>query len=221
MRKIMKYTHIIWDFNGTLFQDIDAGIESVNTMLRERSLPEIPSVEAYREVFRFPVIDYYRDVGFDFDAEPFDVLAPIWIDLYNKNSADAPLQVGAIDALEEFRRLGVAQILLSATEINMLTGQITSLGIREYFDEVLGLDNIHANSKKAIAVDWAKRNPTAHPLFIGDSLHDAEVAVAAGADCVLVANGHQSRARLAPCGFPVYDSLIELLNELKKVAFED
>ena len=217
----MKYTHIIWDFNGTLFADIDAGIVSVNTMLKERSLPEIPSVEAYREVFRFPVIDYYRDVGFDFEAEPFDVLAPIWIELYNKNSANAPLQEYAKETLEEFKRLGIPQLLLSATEINMLKGQLKTLGITAYFDEIMGLDNIHANSKKAIALDWAEKNPNARPLFIGDSLHDAEVASAVGADCVLVANGHQSRARLEPCGFPVYDSLGDMLRTLKKVNFAD
>ena len=162
----MKYTHIIWDFNGTLFADVDAGIESVNTMLRERSLPEIGSVDAYREIFRFPVIDYYRDLGFDFDAEPFDVLAPIWIDLYNKNSADAPLQEGSIEALEAFREMGVSQLLLSATEINMLKGQLETLGITEYFDAIMGLDNIHAHSKKAIALDWMEKNPSARPLFI-------------------------------------------------------
>lgn len=215
----MKYTHIIWDFNGTLFADIDAGILSVNTMLRERSLPEIESVEAYREIFRFPVIDYYKDLGFDFDAEPFDVLAPIWIALYNKNSADAPLQEGAKETLEEFKKLDVPQLLLSATEINMLKGQLDGLGITKYFDEIMGLDNIHAHSKAAIALDWMARTPDAHPLFIGDSLHDAEVASAVGADCVLVANGHQSRKRLEQSGNPVFSSLPDMMENLKKSCF--
>lgn len=215
----MKYTHIIWDFNGTLFQDIDAGIESVNTMLAERGIKTIQNVEEYREIFRFPVIDYYRDLGFDFDAEPFDVLAPIWIDLYNKNSANAPLQECAIDALEAFRDLGISQLLLSATELNMLKGQLDSLGITKYFDEIMGLDNIHAHSKQAIAIDWMARNPSARPLFIGDSLHDAEVASAVNADCILVANGHQSRKRLKASGFPVFSSLSDVLKNIKKVDF--
>lgn len=212
----MKYTHIIWDFNGTLFADIDAGIVSVNTMLAERGIKTIQSVEEYREIFRFPVIDYYRDLGFDFDAEPFDVLAPIWIDLYNKNSANAPLQEGALETLQAFQALGIPQLLLSATEINMLRGQLDTLGITEYFDEIMGLDNIHAHSKKAIALDWLERMPSARPLFIGDSLHDAEVASALAADCVLVANGHQSRQRLEESGYPVFSSLPNMLENLKK-----
>ena len=216
----MKYTHIIWDFNGTLFQDVDAGIVSVNTMLAERGIKTIQSVEEYREIFRFPVIDYYRDLGFDFDAEPFDVLAPIWIDLYNKNSANAPLQEGALEALRAFGDLGIPQLLLSATEINMLKGQLETLGITKYFDKIMGLDNIHAHSKKAIALDWAASNPSARPLFIGDSLHDAEVASAVGANCVLVANGHQSVKRLEESGFPVFSSLTDMLKNLKKVDFD-
>ena len=213
----MKYTHIIWDFNGTLFADIDAGITSVNTMLAERGIKTIGSVEEYREIFRFPVIDYYRDLGFDFDAEPFDVLAPIWIELYNKNSADAPLQEGALETLEALSELAIPQLLLSATEINMLKGQLDHLGIAKYFDEVMGLDNIHAHSKAAIALDWMAKNPNARPIFIGDSLHDAEVARAVGADCVLVANGHQSRKRLEESGFSVFSTLPDILEHLKKI----
>ena len=80
----------------------------------------------------------------------------------------------------------------------------------------MGLDNIHAHSKKAIALDWMEKNPSARPLFIGDSLHDAEVASAVGGDCALVANGHQSSQRLKESGFPVFSSLPDLLENLKK-----
>ena len=61
-----KYTHLIWDFNGTIMDDVKAGIDSVNQMLSERSLPIIPSVEAYRDIFDFPIEEYYRSLGFDF-----------------------------------------------------------------------------------------------------------------------------------------------------------
>ena len=74
----MKYTHIIWDFNGTIFADMDAGIVSVNKMLEERGLPIIPNIEYYRDIFDFPIIDYYRGLGFDFEKESYeDVLAPM------------------------------------------------------------------------------------------------------------------------------------------------
>ena len=132
----MKYTHIIWDFNGTLFDDIDAGIDSVNKMLSERGIKVIENKDEYRSVFKFPIIEYYKDIGFDFEKESFEELAPIWIDLYNAYSARSELQIGARSALEYFSKLKMPQILLSATEINMLKGQIRALGIDKYFDDI-------------------------------------------------------------------------------------
>ena len=37
----MKYTAVIWDFNGTIADDIDLGIGAVNKMLAERGLPKM------------------------------------------------------------------------------------------------------------------------------------------------------------------------------------
>ena len=211
----MKYTHIIWDFNGTLFNDMWAGILSVNQMLKERGLPEISGIDAYRKVFKFPIIEYYKDIGFDFDKEPYEVLAPIWVELYNSNSKDSSLQTGALESLERCKDLGVVQVLLSATERNMLIEQVKELGIYQYFDEIMGLGNIHAYSKKDLAVRWLERNPRAVPLFIGDTEHDADVAASIGADCFLVANGHQSRERLTELGYNVFDDLYKIFEFLQ------
>ena len=206
-----KYTHIIWDFNGTLFDDVDAGILSVNKMLGDRGLHPIASREEYQKVFKFPIIDYYRDLGFDFDRESYTELAPIWVELYNDYSCSSSLQSGAIEALETFKKRGIPQILLSATELDMLKGQIQDLKIGEYFSEIYGLDNIHAYSKKQLAIKWRDENLGAVPLFVGDTEHDAEVAKAVGAECILVSCGHQSRGTLERCDCVICDVLYKLM----------
>lgn len=195
----MRYTHIIWDFNGTLFDDVEAGITSVNEMLSSRGLATLESKEEYRKVFKFPIIEYYKDLGFDFDKEPYEVLAPIWVDLYNKHSKSSTLQYEAQNALEYFKSLDIPQVLISATELNMLKEQTDTLGISGYFEDILGLENIHAYSKEALAVRWKKANPNSNPLVIGDTEHDAAVAKAIGADCFLVSNGHGHIDRLRAC----------------------
>lgn len=210
-RIMKKYTHIVWDFNGTLFDDVDAGIASVNKMLGDRGISQIEDREQYQKIFKFPIIDYYRDLGFDFESESYDELAPIWVELYNENSKSSVLQNGAVDAMKFFESRGLSQILLSATELNMLKGQVSGLGIGNYFSEIYGLDNIHAYSKKQLAVKWKEENPNAVPLFVGDTEHDAEVAKAVGADCILVACGHQSRDILERCGCVVCDDLYKLI----------
>lgn len=212
----MRYTHIIWDFNGTLFDDVLAGIESVNDMLSRRGYKTLSGKEEYREVFRFPIIEYYRSLGFDFDKEPYEVLALEWVALYNESSKRSRLQEGAAEALMRFFKKGISQILLSATELEMLKGQISELGIDGYFSEVMGLENIHAYSKKELAMRWREKNPDARPIIIGDTTHDAEVARAIGADCVLVCNGHQSEQRLRRCGFAVRDDLRAAVRYIEK-----
>ena len=177
----LNHTHLIWDFNGTILQDVDLGIRCTNTMLSARNLAVIPSVEAYREVFGFPIDEYYRRMGFDFEKEDYDtVLAPEWVAMYMEGEPTCPMMEGAAEAIAAVKALGIPQVLLSATEIDMLTGQLERLGIRGEFREVIGLDNIHARSKKAQALAWKERNPDARPLFVGDTLHDADVAAAVG-----------------------------------------
>lgn len=202
-----KYTHVIWDFNGTLYDDVAAGIESANRLLRAHGLKPFSTAEEYRATFGFPIIDYYRRMGFDFEKTPYDLLAREWVPYYMEASAGAAVYPEAIPLLELFSRRGCAQILLSATEYQMLCGQVAQLKLDGYFEEILGQDNIHAHGKTAIACEWREKNPTARVLLIGDTLHDAEVANAMGADCVLLACGHQPREKLlcADC-LAVYDS---------------
>ncbi|MBO5758187.1 MAG: HAD family hydrolase [Clostridia bacterium] len=207
----MKYTDIIWDFNGTLLDDVRAGIDAVNDMLHRRGLATIDSVEQYREMFCFPIIEYYAKLGFDFEKEDYyAVLAPEWVALYLENYKHSTLTPGAEQTLQALAALGYTQTLLSATELQMLKGQLRDLGLEHYFCEVWGLDNIHAGGKIGAAKAWRAAHPDAKALFVGDSVHDWEVASAVGAECVLFCGGHQSKQTLSVCGCPLIDRLEQL-----------
>ena len=206
----MKYTHIVWDFNGTLLDDVQTGIDCVNRLLAVRGLPVILNKDYYRSVFGFPIREYYTRLGFDFNKEDYHTLAVEWVSLYNRECRKAPLVPGAAEALEHFRCAGVRQILLSATEREMLRRQLASLKLAGYFDEVLGLDNIHAGSKTHLGTLWTERIKPKRALVIGDTVHDYETAQAMGADCVLYAGGHMARSVLLRCDCPVIDDLSQV-----------
>ena len=214
--KKTAYTHIIWDFNGTIYDDVDACIKSANRLLGAYDLPLVTSIEQYRSLFGFPIQDYYARMGFDFEKTPFSALAPEWMDYYfeySQNSTFYPDVPGVLDALH---KKGLEQWILSASEINMLRGQLEGLGLLACFDGILGLDNIHAKSKKEIGVAWKKANPNIRAMMIGDTDHDAEVAGAMGVDCILVAAGHQSRERLEKCNcIAVVDTVKDVLKLLE------
>lgn len=205
----MKYTHIIWDFNGTIFDDLLPCIESTNLMLKNRGIPQMPDVESYRRVFGFPVKSYYESIGFDFSVESYDDLAIEWVNLYLEKTKNAGLMPGVAEALERFKALGLKQIVLSACESEMLNAQLKELGVHDYFDTIIGLDNIHAGGKGALAKKWREENMDAKALFIGDTIHDAEVAGIAGSECMLYLGGHQDRARLEKCG-RVFETFAEI-----------
>ena len=203
----MKYTHAVWDFNGTVLDDVDAGILAVNRLLEVRGLPVLTGREAYHRVFHFPIRSYYEDLGFDFSVESYETVAPQWVALYLEYAASSPLCVGVRETLELFRGRGLCQTLLSATERDMLVRQVTDLGIGGYFDGLWGRDDIHAHSKVALAEAWRAAHPDARVFVIGDTEHDKEAADAMGADCYLIAGGHQSKETLCRTGAPVFDSL--------------
>ena len=209
--KWQQYTHVLWDFNGTVYDDMEACLRSVNEMLSERGLPVL-SAEAYREVFDFPVKDYYAKIGFDFSREPFEVLAPLWVAAYERESRKSGLFPGVWDAMTRIRSMGIRQEILSATEENMLGRQLRALGVDQILDGYHGMGTIHAGGKEALALSWRRAYPEAKVLFIGDTTHDAQVAAAMGADCVLFEGGHMSRRRLASCGVAIISSFDELFD---------
>ena len=194
---------------------MQAGIDAVNRMLGERGLPIIADMEAYREIFDFPIKEYYRKLGFDFDKEPYEVLAPIWVELYLENCCGAGIVDGVDTVVKEVSKTEMKQVILSACEKNMLCNQLEDLGVIEYFDEIIGLDDIHAAGKLHLAREWREKNPEAKILFVGDTTHDAETAEVLGADCLLFTGGHQSKERLLTTGCETIDGIVEILDHIK------
>ena len=209
---ITRFHHILWDWNGTLFDDAWLCIEIINAMLVRRRLPSLDQAR-YQAAFTFPVKHFYRAVGFDFDREPFEVVAAEFMAAYDIRRFECSLQPGAREVLQELDRRGIRQSILSAYEQSRLDEMVAHLGLRAFFQHRVGLDDYYSSGK----VESGKRLiaeldcAPADVVLIGDSLHDAEVADAVGIACLLIPRGHYSRARLQSNGNTVLDSLSELL----------
>lgn len=208
-----RYKAIIWDYNGTLLNDIEIGIESINLMLSKRSLPLLTS-ESYREVFTFPVKDYYEKVGFDFQKEDWDLTAQEFITNYTKRLPQSDIFPEARILLDLFKQQGKKQFILSAMEVNMLKQSTEQLAIKDFFDEISGINNIYASSKIQNGQNlFQKHQLNAKDVcLLGDTTHDYEVAQSLGCHCYLIASGHQSFEKLKATGCP---NIIESLNDIK------
>ncbi len=211
------YAHIIWDWNGTLLNDLNLCLEIINNLLIKNRLPSV-SLANYLEIFGFPVRDYYQNIGFDFDKESFEDISTEFITAYEKGRPTCLLMPGTRETLEHLSSTGYTQSILSASKQTYLNDAVLDYRIKEYFISINGLDNHHAAGKFDLAKEFMKAQDLIpnSVLLVGDTLHDAEIAASLEVDCWLIPNGHQSRQRLESAGVPILDSLSNLANQIQK-----
>lgn len=210
---IEKYKHIIWDWNGTIFNDVELCVDLINELLEPRGLTTVTLAE-YKNVFTIPVRDYYAELGFDFSKESFEIVGKQWMDEYERRKFECALHDGVVDVIQRISNLGIGQSILSVYTQHTLEEMVGHFGLTKYFLHLVGLDNIYAAGKLHLGKDLMKRlgNGKGETLLIGDTLHDYEVAAEIGADSVLIANGHQSREKLESSGVVVLDDLAYLFS---------
>ena len=209
-----SYDHIIWDWNGTLFNDVELCADIMNMLLTQESLPNI-SIQKYKEIFTFPVIEYYKIAGHTFEKNSFEILGKQFMSEYELHKGNYNLFPGVIELLSSLQEKNIQMHLLSAYEQQSLNKIIKLYRIDTYFQNVVGLDNIYANGKSHLAHDLVKRinsnGEAGKILLIGDTIHDYEVARGINSDCILMSHGHQNEERLLKLGIKV----VKNFNELK------
>jgi phosphoglycolate phosphatase len=207
----MAYRHIIWDYNGTLLNDVDLSVSVMNAMLSERNLPKI-TTKKYKKIFDFPVVDYYAELGFDFASEPFDVVGLEFIRNYDNRRNELKLQNSALEILDFFQKQNIIQSILSARNQKQLEEELLHFEIEKYFSHVSGLSDDYAGGKtengkillEKIGIEKSKT------VLIGDTLHDFETAQIIGTDCILIADGHNNYKKLQKTGTSVLRKLEDL-----------
>lgn len=210
-----KFTHIIWDWNGTLLDDLQACVDAINILLACRSLPTV-TVDEYLDLFDFPVKNYYLKLGFDFSKDNWTAVAEEYHAAYAKSSTDSPLRNGTREALDTLKANGIGVSVLSASELGLLKRMIRERHIEHYFEHIYGLNDLFAASKLELGQAMLRKSglPRSGTLMVGDTLHDHEVATAMGIPCLLMSGGHQSRRKLEHLGGPVASDLGGVLDHV-------
>jgi phosphoglycolate phosphatase len=182
---------VCWDWNGTLLDDAALALAAMNSVLHERGLPVLPHVDAYRKVFGFPVQTFYARVGVT-DVD-FRVAAGRYLELFASSVRQAPLHPDADAALSAIGRLGVEQVLISATPTDVLQRQMAPHAIGDHFDQILGITDAYAPSKAAVVASWLRSSghDPRRVLMVGDTNHDEEIADELALGFVRFAQGHQ------------------------------
>ena len=199
----MKTPYILWDWNGTLLDDTQAGLDTFNLMLARRGKNPI-SLSYYRDHFAFPVKPFYAEIGFDLPHEDWDSIAREYHETYA--TFKPQLNRGTFAALRLLKDKGIGQAIISALRQDLLEKETAAYGVAPFMEFIRGTDNLNGSSKLERAKELLNEICRAHPMenfaftLIGDSLHDGEVAAALGIGCVYCAEGTHSFERLAAHG---------------------
>lgn len=213
---MIEVENILFDFNGTIIDDVDLCLKLLNQMLIKRNHLPV-SKERYLEIFTFPVIEYYKLAGFKFPEDDFDELATFFINEYKRQNVTCPLYPNVIRTLNYLISKNIKLAIVSASEKNLLLSQLEQYGIKNYFFGISGLDSINADSKIESAKKFINKNNLnlSKTIFVGDTLHDADVALTLGIPCILIASGHQCKKVLNQSNAVILDDFGELINIIK------
>jgi phosphoglycolate phosphatase-like HAD superfamily hydrolase len=201
--------HVVWDWNGTLLDDLRLVVAATNASLAAFGGPAV-TAEEHRRDFCRPVAAYYSSVlGRAVDREQFAKLDEVFHHTYR---AGLPACALALDALEALAGWTGTQSLLSMYFHNDLVPAVQRYGLTRYFARVDGLRaDLGGGSKTPHLVAHLERLGRAGRdcVLIGDSVDDAEAAAAVGARVVLYAGGFTHPDRLRATGHAVAETLAE------------
>ena len=132
--QMKKYDRVLWDWNGTLLDDLDMNYEVMKTMLFKTGKNTFPSKDFYLENFAFPIINFYKLLGFDFESRSFEEAAVEYVSEYEKRLPGTKLFENTEKTLKILADNGIKQAVISATGHERLTSQVGRFKIKEYFD---------------------------------------------------------------------------------------
>ena len=197
LTEIQHKKHVVWDWNGTILDDVQHAVNTMNVLLDSHDLPLI-NIVTYRQIFEFPVKKYYDKLGFDYYKRSFERLCGDFIDCFMAEFGDCRPFHSMPEILSSIKTNGQVQSVLSATDQVNLDKMVDHFGFGDYFDFVYGIDNKIAASKLQRGFELLQNSPipSNDTVLIGDTLHDLEVGKALGIDVVLVTHGHQCQSIL-------------------------
>ena len=201
--------HLVWDWNGTLLDDLDLVVTATNASLAFVGGPVVTADEHRRDFCR-PIWAYYAQVlGRPLVENEFGELDRVFHEAYRSG---LPVCRLAVDALDAMRAWTGTQSLLSMWFHTELIPIVRHHGLDGHLTRVDGLREIVGGGSK---VPHLRAHLDAlgvrgeDCVLIGDSVDDADAATSVGARAVLYAGGFTDATRLRATGAPVAATLVE------------
>lgn len=199
----MSIKLVVWDWNGTLFDDtrlvLKAANESEVPML---GLPPV-TLQQMRNSYEMPIVKAYENLGVDpefFRAKSAEI-SPLFHKVYEPLAAHARTRPGARGVLTHLKKRRVNCIILSNHTLEGIYFQLSRLKLTAYFEDVLANDNTnlahHAGKQHRLEAYLADKHYRPNEvIIIGDTPEEVGISRALGLHGISISGGMCSRARL-------------------------
>jgi len=208
--------HLIWDWNGTLFDDLHIVVESVNASLATVGAGFEIDADGYRDNYRRPVRGFYAAMlGRPVSDADWERINRSFHDSYFELLPRAGPARDAHDAVADAARRRLSQSILSMWTHDLLVPTVARYGLGELMVSVRGSESSDGDRK----IDLLRRHlgevgsaGNDRVVLIGDTFDDAAAAHEVGALAVFYDGGSHHRHELEETGVPVADSLLAAID---------
>ena len=200
--------NVIFDWSGTLVDDLPAVWQATNHVFQQAGRPEI-SLEQFRAEFCIPYQGFFDRHAPGVPAAQLET----WFHAAFRQCQDSVMPLlHAKEFLEFCRTRGLRLTVLSAVTTEHFAKQAGETGFVGYFDK----PHLGIADKRKVIQSVLEQNGFApqETLFIGDMAHDIETAKVGGVQSCAVLTGYSRLAQLRACN---PDLIVEHLGELREV----
>jgi len=203
--------NVIFDWSGTLSNDLRPVYEAAMYVFRDCGVREI-SFEEFRREIDYPYLLFYHKYIPELTRERAD---KIFTSAIHDVGEPAPYP-GAAEVLATLHARGTEMVVLSGVPPRKILLEVQSYGFKHYFREVNG----GVYDKTEVIHQVLERNgfAAAHTVYLGDMLHDVEAARLAGVRSAVSTWGYHPMARLKAASPDHFlEDLMELPNLLLSI----
>jgi len=185
------FRNLIFDWSGTLVDDLGPVIEATNAVLEKYDLPPLDR-ESFRRRFRLPYREFYTDV---LPHVPLEELEAHFRPAFDAAVTPVTMIPHAREKLEWCAALGIRTFVLTSMDSTAFKRQMDEFGLRDLFEATYsGVLDKREIIHQILETHTLDPQETA---FVGDMTHDVETARHGGVSSIAVLTGYNHPEILA------------------------
>ena len=206
----MTPRNIIFDWSGTLVDDLPPVLEATNAVLTHFGRPALTR-EGFRRAFRLPFTGFYEEY---LPGVTLEALDAVWQPAFRASAQPVTILPHALDYLTACADRSLRLFVLSSAPQDAVESQARSLGLHDFFERIHA--GVHDKRQRIASLLDDHALAPAETIMIGDMRHDIHTARAGGIRSVAVLTGYEYPDVLATAD---PDLMVDDLSILRRLHF--